>query len=173
VSLRGVIVTINPIRRGGTKSFVAERECGRGLRAASALRMSPDESPENGREELTFPAPWKLPVFESWRVQGQCHRLPRQGSFLAEVTTGKSGGERSPCGPARIRRAQPIAKPSYAGASRLTGAKANTVGHRPDVATVSQCGGDGVPRLMDETTRSRNPAGVAAGRGKRDPAIAE
>lgn len=47
--------------------------------------MSPDESPENGGDELTFPAPWKLPIFESWYVQGQCHRLPREGSFLSEI----------------------------------------------------------------------------------------
>jgi hypothetical protein len=34
---------------------------GRPFGAGSGSRMKPDESPENGRDELAFPAPWKSP----------------------------------------------------------------------------------------------------------------
>ena len=66
-------------------------------------------------------------------------------------TTGKSGGERRQRGPARTVVAQPVAKPSYAGASRLIEAMADTVGRKTGRCYCESVWWKWSPATADET----------------------
>ena len=115
----------------------------------SALGIQPDESPENGREELAFPAPWRMPALRSGAdSEANVTDFPGAGRTVPSPTTGKSGGERRGTGPAGSWfRTTSREVESREVLQVETRAVANTVGRRPIVATVSQCGGNGIPRL--------------------------
>jgi hypothetical protein len=114
--------------------------CGTG----SHHEIRPGESPENGREELTFPAPSEPVHRWSDYPGGTCHRLPRTGSHQdgdANQGVWRPAVVRKQRESKSAARTETNREPSYVPQVGFPPVTTDTVGEKPAVATVSQCGG--------------------------------
>jgi len=149
-------------------------ECAEGsLESGSVLGITTGRKSGNGREELAFPAPWEMPsLWSEADSEANVTDFPGAGRTAPSHTTGKSGGERRGTGPAGLEFRTTSREAELRGAPKVErGATADTVGPRPIVATVSQCGGNG-SCSPGAKNGLRNPPVSQPARKKRDPPAA-
>jgi hypothetical protein len=140
-----------------------------------------DEARVKAREKRSgrtgVPGPLaRVPVIPSGILQGKCHRFPRRVSLLFAPAI---AGTRRPAATVRnvttnvVRTGKPAASlvtPVSPGFRALQG---NTVGSKPEVATVSQCGGSDPGGFGRETCRRKVPGSHPGTRKRTSPSRIE